>query len=633
MFSFKRKRKTGYGEEEDGGVNWPLVGLTLIVGAVACGLLYLLLAPVLLDGDDEPEIVIVPYGEDGSPTPSAPSLTPPPAPTEVTLPSPAPTEAGVLLPITAASVRQVEPIAALVGHSNAVSSVAFSPDGRTLASGDRDGMVRLWNAAQGVEILTFRSDSNWVTSISFNPDGSQLAAGGQDELVRRWDLATGDSLAPLAGAGGPVNSVAFSPDGSLLAAGSDDGTVYLWDLDDPGATPATLAGHTSFVTAVAFSPDGSLLAAGGQDNTVRVWEVASGAARSVLDGHTGNISSIAFSPDGQTLASTGADHAVRLWDLGELAPTESERAFLVGHTENVNDVVFSPDGSLIVSAAGGIEDNTVRLWDAASGQELRAIYPAGPANALAFSPDGRRLAVGGATYLSLWGAVEGAATPAGPVPTATVALEYDTPDAPVLAPGEEAASGACVLIIGTDGVTLREGPGAAYAETGALTSGQQVAAVAWTRGTEEGFTWWRLENGSWLRGDQLSNVNTLPDPCWALPLVTDPDAPLPTTVPGATAPESPAAPAGTLAPVATPDATGAAGCLLTALADEVNVRAGPGITNEIVANLSQGQPVQATGWTQDAEQYVWWRLAAGQWVRADTVEFPDACLTLPRVTP
>lgn len=624
MFSLKRKRKTGYGEQEVESINWPLIGVTLTLAVGACGLLYLLVYPALFgEGSQEPEYVIVPYGQEETPSaPLFPSVTPGGPPSAGPTPTPPTVQAATAapaLPITVQTALRVEPVAALLGHSSTVSSVAFSPDGRFMASGDWDGIVKLWNAADGVEIYTFRSASNRVDSVAFNADSTRLAAGGHDNTVRLWDLTTGTELSALQGPTGPVTSVAFSPAGGLLAAGSDDGSVYVWNTG--GAQPVAagkVEGHTSYVTSVAFSPDGTLLAAGGADDTIRLWRMPAGTPVSILIGHTSNVSSVAFSSDGSRLASTGDDHTVRLWDVRTLAATQTANTVLNGHTENVTDVAFSLDGSLVVSAAGGIEDNTVRLWDAATGAARRTLYPTGPANAVAFSPDGRTLAVGGATYLSLWQARETSAVQAAATvqPTATFMIDYDTPGAPD-------AEG-CVLVIGADGVTLRAGPGARFDAVGTLPAGQQVQADGWTTGAEEGFTWWRLDTGAWLRGDQLGNVNTLPDPCWALPLLpsdgsSGPAATgVPTSAPGAT----PATASGT------PDR-----CVLTAKLEEINLRSGPGTAYDIVTKLAQNQQVTATGWAFDAEQYVWWRLDTGAWVRADTVDFPDICLTLPQVTP
>ncbi|MBN2304090.1 MAG: hypothetical protein JXQ72_06430 [Anaerolineae bacterium] len=633
---FKRKRKTAYGEAEVESINWPLIAITLIVTLLACALLYVLLYPVLFGGNDEPEYVIVPFGEDdGDVSPLPPTgtipLTPDLPPTFTSPPAtPVPP---VTLPITADTVAMLRLLEQLSGHSTAVSSVVYSPDGRLLASGDRDGIIRLWNTGAGagtVELYTFRSASNWVNSVSFSRDSRTLAAGGQDNVVRLWDVTTGTEIGSLTGPGGSINSVAFSPVDDRLAAGSDDGTIHIWDVSDP-AQPVpvvVLEGLISYVTSVAFSPDGRLLAAGSEDDTVRLWSIPDGTPVSVLLGHRSNVAGVAFSPDGSRLASIGADQAIRLWNVTALAAMETNSIVLEGHTENLNSVAFSPNGGLLASAAGGIEDNTVRLWDPVSGAELGVIYPSGPVNSIAFRPDGMRLAVGGATFLSIWGAQAGGSVQAATStsqtaqPTATIIIEYGTPAPPT-------SADECVLIVGDETITTRTGPGTSYDAVGTLPPGMSVAAVGWIRGTEEGFTWWRLTNQAWLRGDQLANVNDLPDPCWALPLLSDPAAPVPTS-----APIVPSTPQLTVTPWPTvPVNTGGATCILTAQLPDVNARTGPTRSAEIVSKLAEGQQVTAVGWTTGEEGFTWWQLADGSWVRADTVEFPADCLALPQVTP
>jgi uncharacterized protein YraI/uncharacterized protein with WD repeat len=447
--------------------------------------------------------------------------------------------------------------------------------------------------------------------VAFSPDSRQLAAAGQDAVARRWDLNTAAEIAPLTGAGGTLNSLAYHPAGTLLAAASDDGKVYLWNLPD-GEMLGALSGHTSYVTSVAFSPDGEMVAAGGEDDTVRLWSIPEGQPIATLRGHTSTISSVAFSPDGATLASTGADHSVRLWNV----LSASQVATLSGHLENVNSVAFSPDGLLVASAAGGIEDNTVRLWDARTGTQLRVLYPDGPVNSVAFSPNGLTLATGGATFLTLWGVTD-TVQPAFLTPTPSVF------PSPALQSGEDGE--ACVLTARAADATMRAGPGAEHAVVGSLALNQQVQATGWARDAD-GFTWWQLTNGAWARGDGFLDADnqTLPDACWTLPVVEElPSTPAVTAVPP------------TLAPGATP----AVSCLLTARVDDANVRSGPGTTYDIMSKLALNQQVQATGWTTGDEGYTWWRLASDGWARGDVFidaanpNVPDACLGLPLVNP
>ena len=149
--------------------------------------------------------------------------------------------------------------------------MAFSPDGKRLASASRDETVKVWDAATGQETLTLKGHTGGVTSVAFSPDGKRLASASEDETVKVWDAATGQETLTLKGHTGCVTSVAFSPDGKRLASASDDGTVKVWDAAT-GQETLTLKGHTDAVTSVAFSPDGQRLASASSDGTVKVWD-------------------------------------------------------------------------------------------------------------------------------------------------------------------------------------------------------------------------------------------------------------------------------------------------------------------------------------------------------------------------
>ena len=244
-------------------------------------------------------------------------------------------------------------------HRRAQRRVGGGVQPRWQAAGQRrrDGTVRLWNPATRQPIGAPLDAQTGVTSVAFSPDGKLLASAGGDGTVRLWSLATGQLVATLyASARNGVSGVAFSPDGRLLASAGGDGTVRLWNPATGRPVGAPLHASAQGVTTVAFSPDGKLLASGSLDGTVQVWNAATrqpiGAP---LDAQTG-VTSVAFSPDGKLLASAGIDGTVQLWNAATGRPVGAP---LHASTQGVTWVAFSPDGKLL---AGGGANGTVRLW-------------------------------------------------------------------------------------------------------------------------------------------------------------------------------------------------------------------------------------------------------------------------------
>ncbi len=306
------------------------------------------------------------------------------------------------------------------GHSQGVWSVAYSPDGLTLASGGGDRYLRIWDIETGRLLKSLRGHTQDIRQVHYSPDGQTLASGSEDRTIRLWNPQSGETTRLLfTRYDHSVCSISFSPDGLMLARAGHNKDLKIWEVTT-GTELMTLLGkdqydhHWSVCTA--FSPDGMYLVTGSDIGKLRLYEVLpSGEEKAVHDGHWRDeeddeesevrgfmvddagyfqkpmqywIGAIAFTPDGKTFITGSRDTTIKYFEM----PTMKELRTIKGHSEWVRCLILSPDGKVLVSAS---DDHTIKMWDIQTGRLLRTLKGhSGPVRSVAFSPDGRYLVSG-----------------------------------------------------------------------------------------------------------------------------------------------------------------------------------------------------------------------------------------------
>ena len=292
-----------------------------------------------------------------------------------------------------------QPISTVRAHHEEVRSVAFSPDGLSLASGGHDGAVRVWDLSTWTLRQTYEP-GHWTYTVRYAPDGEELAYGGTKRPISSvgfWDLRTHEALEPLHGHLLNCWSVAYSPDHKYFVTGSEDGRVGIWNRESAMSEIVTSSVHGKQVRCVAISADSKTLASSSSDSTIKIWNLATGEVRFDLAGHSTGVWSLAFSPDGKSLASQASNGTLKFWNLETRDhSTLIERA---GGDGNGNSLAFTIDGRTLIAGAG----RAVRLWDVNTLEEVIRLPTRSHVECIALAPDGVTIVAGLADgTLQIW---------------------------------------------------------------------------------------------------------------------------------------------------------------------------------------------------------------------------------------
>lgn len=281
-------------------------------------------------------------------------------------------------------------------EESAIRSVAVTPNGQTIVTGDDDGKIKVWNGLSGQLEKTFSTEEDGIKTVVISADGNTIVSGGEDSLIKVWNRRSGQLERTFEGHEEEINSIALSSNGNTIVSGSGDRTIKVWNRST-GQLERTFEGHEEGIKAVAISADGNTVVSGGQDKEVKIWDWRSGQLRKSMKGHEEEVRSVAISPDGRTIVSGGGDKTIKIWDAsGNLKHT------LQGHTSKVDSVTISSNGQNIIS---GSRDRSIKIWNlqTLSLEQNLTTENSNRINSIAASADNQILVSGGKeNTLSIW---------------------------------------------------------------------------------------------------------------------------------------------------------------------------------------------------------------------------------------